>query len=171
MTTDKSKYIVIGKIGATYGIFGWLKIQTFTEFGPNILDYTPWYLSDGEKKNWQEVVIEEGKPHGGGMVVKFPNVSNPEEARLMTGKTISILRSQLPELPNDEYYWSDLEGLTVINQHGETLGKIIYLIETGGNDVIVVKGEKDHAIPYLPGSVVKSIDLAKKEMVVDWELI
>ncbi len=170
MTEAESKYILVGKIGATYGVGGWLKIQTFTEHGLNILDYSPWYLSEaGDKVS--EIVIEEGKPHGNGIIAKFTGFNNPEEARLLTGKTISIKRSQLPPLPPEEYYWSDLEGMTVINQHGETLGKVAFLIETGSNDVLVVKGEKEIAIPYLPGSVVKSVDLAKKEIVVDWDPI
>ena len=165
--TAQSKYIVVGKIGSVYGIMGWIKIQTFTEFGANILDYMPWYLGEGH----EEVTIENGKAHGNGLIVKFPDIDTPEDARLLTGKTIYIKRTQLPELKKDEYYWSDLEGLTVINQRGEILGKVAFLIETGGNDVLVVKGEKEECIPYLPGSVVLSVDLEKKEIHVDWESI
>jgi 16S rRNA processing protein RimM len=170
MPKTNSTYIIIGKIGAPFGIKGWLKIQTFTEYGADILEYSPWYLSSTDDK-YQEITIEDAKEHGGGLIVKFTGVETPEEARLYTGKTINITRSQLPELAKNEYYWSDLVGLTVINQRGETLGKIIYLIETGSNDVLVVKGEKEIAIPYLPGSVVLNIDLAKQEMQVNWEEI
>lgn len=171
MTETQSKYIIVGKIGATYGIMGWLKIQTFTEFGENILEYAPWYLSGSDNQDFEEITIEDGKPHGNAFIAKFPNINTPEEARLFTGKTINIKRSQLPELSKDEYYWSDLVGLTVKNQHGEVLGTVSYLIETGANDVLVIKGDKEHAIPYLPGSVVLSVDLTKKEIIVDWELI
>lgn len=171
MPETNSKYIVVGKIGATYGILGWLKIQTFTEFGENILEYSPWYLSGPDNQDYEEITVEDGKPHGGALIVKFPHLNTPEEARLLTGKTISIKRSQLPELKKDEYYWSDLVGLTVKNPQGETLGTVAYLIETGANDVLVIKGEKEHAIPYLPGSVVLNVDLEKKEIIVDWELI
>lgn len=170
MTNSSSKYIILGKIGAAYGIHGWLKIRTYTEYGENILNYQPWYLGSGEDQ-WQEITVEDSKPHGGGIIVKFPGINSPEEARLFTGKTIAIQREQLPELTKGEYYWSDLEGLTVINQRGETLGKVIYLIETGSNDVLVVKGVKEIAIPYLPGKVVLQVDLKMKEIHVDWEEI
>jgi 16S rRNA processing protein RimM len=171
MTDANSKYIVVGKIGATYGVTGWLKIHAFTEFGTNILDYSPWYLSGPDENQMREIIIEDGKPHGKGVIAKFTGIDNPESARLLTGTIIHIKRTQLPPLEKDEYYWSDLEGLTVINQNGDILGQISYLIETGANDVLVVKGTKEYAIPYLPGSVVLSIDLVKKEMLVNWELL
>jgi 16S rRNA processing protein RimM len=171
MSEDNSKYIVVGKIGATYGIAGWLKIHTYTEFGENILHYAPWYLSVADQQSYDEITIETGKPHGNSFIAKLHGIDTPEAARLYTGKTISIKRSQLPDLKQGEYYWSDLVGLTVINTRGEALGTVSYLIETGANDVLVIKGDKEHAIPYLPGSVVLSVDLAKKEIIVDWELI
>jgi 16S rRNA processing protein RimM len=168
MSDLESKYIVIGKIGATYGIKGWLKIHTYTESGASILDYSPWYLPQS-KDSWLEVTIEDGKPHGKTIIAKIKGFDNPEDARKLTSKEIYIKRSQLPELKKDEYYWSDLEGLSVFTKDGLNLGKVIYLIETGANDVLVVKGEREHAIPYLPGKVVLNIDLEKQEILVDWE--
>jgi 16S rRNA processing protein RimM len=170
MKNADETYIKVGKIGATYGIKGWLKIHTFTEFGASILEYKPWYIAR-DNEEWRAIDIEDGKIHGNGIIAKFASCNNPEEARLLTGNNIAILRSQLPALSKDEFYWSDLEGLTVINKNGEILGKVVYLIETGSNDVLVVKGTKEHAIPYLPGSVVLSVDLEKQEIHVDWELI
>lgn len=170
MKNADERYIKVGKVGATYGVKGWLKIHTYTEFGASILEYKPWFIAR-ENEEGRSIEIEDGRIHGNGIVAKFAECNNPEEARLYTGKIISILRSQLPSLSTNEYYWSDLEGLTVINKDGEVLGKVAYLLETGSNDVLVVKGTKDHAIPYLPGSVVLSVDLEKQEIHVDWELI
>lgn len=162
-------FVVVGKIGATYGIQGWLKIYSFTEWSSDILGFTPWYLE--EQDGWTQITISDGHPHGKGVVVKFEGFDNPEQARHLTGKKIGILRSQLPTLKNDEYYWSDLEGLTVINQHGETLGTVSYLMETGANDVLVIKGDKEYAIPYLPDDVVTRVDLANRVMYVSWDAI
>lgn len=166
---NKADYIVVGKVGSTYGVQGWLKILSYTEWVNGILEYTPWYL--GNEDNWQPIELIASREHGKGIIVKFLGYDNPEHARLLTGKTIAIMRSQLPVLKKDEYYWDDLKGLTVINQDGITLGKVIYLIETGSNDVLVVKGDKEHAIPYLPNDVIKSIDLEKHVMYVDWEIL
>lgn len=165
-----STYITIGKFGSTYGVNGWLKIHTYTEFGASILEYKPWLIPKGDA-GWEEIQIEAGKTHGNGIIVKLPHIDNPEQARLLTGKLIAIHRDQLPKLKKNEYYWSDLEGLTVINKDGQVLGKVIYLMETGSNDVLVVKSDKEHAIPYLPGDVITCVDLAKQEIHVDWDPI
>ena len=109
------------------------------------------------------------REHGKGIVVKFANYDTPEQSRLLTGKNIAITRSQLPPLKKGEYYWSDLKGLTVINQKGVELGKVTYIIATGSNDVLVVKGDKEIAIPYLLDEVIKSIDLELGQILVDWE--
>jgi 16S rRNA processing protein RimM len=167
MSTD-NEYIVVGKIGAPYGIKGWVKITSFTESPSDILNYDPWYLD--EKKAWKVIDIDNGRQHGKGVVVKIAGFENPEQARLLTGRTIAIKRTQLPKLKNQEYYWSDLEGLTVIDQNDVVLGKVIYLMETGSNDVLVVKGEREFAIPYRH-DVVLSIDLETKVIRVNWDLI
>jgi 16S rRNA processing protein RimM len=165
-----TEYIIVGKIGAPYGIKGWLKITSYTESIPDILDYGPWYLEDNQ--SWKLIEVEDGRTHGKGIVAKIKGFNTPEAARILTGKTIAINRSQLPKLNQQEYYWSDLKGLTVINQQNEVLGVVIYLIATGSNDVLVIKGEKEKefAIPYLP-EVVTRIDLAEKVMHVNWDLI
>ena len=82
---------------------------------------------------------------------------------------IAITRAQLPALPKNEYYWSDLEGLTVINQAGVVLGKVIYLIATGSNDVLVIKGDKELAIPYLQDEVITQVDLENGVIHVNWD--
>jgi 16S rRNA processing protein RimM len=163
-----TEYVIVGKIGSPYGVKGWLKVTSFTESVPDILKFAPWYLK--EKQGWQRIESEDGRQHGKGVVVKLTGIDTPEQARLYTGKSIGIERSQLPVLKKQEFYWSDLEGLTVINQHNEVLGKVIYIMETGSNDVLVVKGEKELAIPYLAG-VITNIDIAEKVIHVNWDLI
>ncbi len=165
-----AEYIVVGKIGSTYGIQGWLKIFSFTGVMTDLLNYSPWYLEDGE--GWRSIEIKASREHGKAIVAHLSGYNTPEEARKLTGKKIAVKRSQLPVLPKNEYYWTDLEGLMVVNQHNEELGHVLYLIETGANDVLVVKNQgKEYAIPYLPGKVVTNVDLAKRIIRVDWDLI
>lgn len=171
MSKSTDEYIAVGKVGAPYGIKGWVKIHSFTDLSSTIFEYKPWHL--GNDKDWQIAEVTDWREHGKGLIAKIVGYDTPETVRALTGKKIGIKNSQLPPLKKNQYYWRDLEGLTVINQEGKQLGKIIYLLETGSNDVLVVKNEneKEHAIPYLPGKVIVSIDLEKGEMRVNWELI
>lgn len=170
MTKNNDTYHPIGKVGSTFGVKGWLKIQAYTENHADMLTYQSWYLStDGE--HWVKMDNIKGQVHGRGLIVKFPGIDTPEDARLLTGKTIAIPKEQLPALKKDQYYWSDLEGLNVINQHGENVGTIRYLMETGSHDVLVIKRgqEKEWAMPYLPGKTITKVDLLTKEIHIDWE--
>ena len=169
MENTQTDYVSVGKVGSTYGVQGWIKILSFTEPLTNILNYSPWFLESGS--GWQLVQVTNYKEHGKSIIVKLANYDSPEHARLLAGKLIAIPRSKLPALIAGSYYWHDLEGITVINQQGETLGKVIYLLETGSNDVLVVKGKKEHAIPYLINDVIISIDLTNKVMYVNWDPI
>lgn len=169
MNEKSSEYLIVGKIGASYGVQGWLKILSFTENTTNILSYTPWFLED--RHTWKPIEVSASKEHGKGIIVKFSGIENPEQARLLTGKSIAIMRHQLPPLKKGEYYWNDLKGLAVINQRGEDLGTVIYLIATGSNDVLVVKGVKEQAIPFLLNDTITEIDLDKRIIHVNWETI
>ena len=163
-------YILIGKIGSPYGVRGWIKVITYTEFGANILSYQPWYLSPNHNEQ-VEVILEDSRIQNDTVLIKIKDLETPEEVGRFSGRDIFIKRDQLPSLKKNEYYWSDLVGLTVINKEGKDLGKVIYLMSTGSNDVLVVKAEKEHGIPYIWGSVVLNVDLNKKEILVDWEPI
>jgi 16S rRNA processing protein RimM len=76
----------------------------------------------------------------------------------------------LPEPDEGEYYWRDLIGLKVETEQGIALGVVDYLLETGANDVLVVKdGDKERLIPFLQGQFVKNINLESGMMIVDWD--
>ncbi len=164
-------YLTTGKVGAVYGLKGWLRIHSYTEIASDILQYKPWYLKEGQ--GWQVVEVEAGRQQGKGLIVKLAGIESPEAARKLAGRIIAIKREQLAPLPENEYYWADLEGLLVIDQKGQSLGHISYLIATGSNDVLVLidQNGKEQALPYLPGSVVKKIDLEQGLMYVNWDLI
>jgi 16S rRNA processing protein RimM len=81
---------------------------------------------------------------------------------------IAVPRSSLPAQDEGEYYWADLIGLTVINEAGETLGVVAELLETGANDVLIVRGNgPDILIPFL-NSVIGQVDMAAKTIQVNW---
>jgi len=157
----------MGRFGAAYGIRGWLKVISFTDPVDNLLDYKTWQIKHNEQ--WDSFVIEDGRRHGENLVVKINNCEDRDQARTFTNDLIAVPRNELAPLQQNEYYWADLVGLRVVNQKGIELGKIDHLIETGSNDVMIVKGTNtEHLLPYTR-DVVKSIDLDNKEIHVDWD--
>jgi len=134
-----------------------------------ILSYTQWYI--GQDKNRQVVTLQEGKVHGEAIIVKLDGIDDRNQAAALKGSNIWITPSQLERLESDEYYWRQLIGLEVIDQAGVLLGKVDGLIETGANDVLLVKaGKQEHLIPFIMDQVVTKIDIETGQMSVDWDI-
>lgn len=169
MAVDSSTddVLVMGRIASPYGVRGWVRINTFTAVPGNLLEYMPWYLH--QRGQWQAVEVLAGKQHGKGLVAHLESCDDRDAAAALTGTDIGIYRSQLPPAAEDEYYWSDLVGLQVINKSERVLGVIDHLFETGSNDVMVVRGEQECLVPYIPGQVVESVDLENSTIRVDWD--
>jgi len=163
-----NELISIGEISGVFGIKGWVKVFSLTDPRENVLKYSPWILKKGSEV--KEVKLLSGKRQGKSVVACIEGVSDRDEAASYSGWEILINKSQLPETEEGEYYWADLVGLSVETESGISLGKVDYLIETGANDVLVVKDtEQERLIPFLQGPTIKKIDLADKLMIVDWD--
>lgn len=170
MTTaeeDTDRWVVVGQVNGFYGVRGWVKVFSQTAPREGIAAYKPLYLKRGG--NWHPIAVAEGRLQGKGVVLKFEGIDDRDAAATLMGAELAVKRSQLPPTAADEYYWTDLIGLAVVNQDGVDLGTIDHLFETGANDVIVVRGDRERLIPFVQGSVIKRIDLATRRMDVDWD--
>lgn len=164
------KPLIVGKLNGASGIKGWVKVYSYTDPKENILNYSPWYLKlDGQ---WQKVSIINGREQGKTVVAQLEGCNDRNTAESYRGVEIAIEESQLPQLEDGEYYWRDLIGLTVVNLAGEELGTVKKMMETGANDVLVVKttSKEELLIPYVPEYSVMKVDLDSKQITVDWEL-
>ncbi|MCW8832294.1 MAG: ribosome maturation factor RimM [Colwellia sp.] len=171
---NKENQIILGKVGAVYGIKGWLKIHSFTDEPDAILDYFPWSLKLGNKT--QTVEITDWRKHNKGLIVKVGNIDDRDEAQALVGSEILTSENSLPDLPQGEYYWRDLIGMNVVTTQGYDLGVVSDMMETGANDVLVVKAnlndgfsKKERLIPYLFEEVVESVSIENKQICVDWD--
>jgi len=161
--------IVVGRIVGVFGVRGWCKVFSHSRPREQILSYTQWYI--GQDKNRQVVTLQEGKVHGEAIIVKLDGIDDRDQAAALKGSNIWITPSQLERLESDEYYWRQLIGLEVIDQAGVLLGKVDGLIETGANDVLLVKaGKQEHLIPFIMDQVVTKIDIETGQMSVDWDI-
>jgi 16S rRNA processing protein RimM len=171
--------VVMGRIVAPYGVFGWLKVVPDTEAFDGLFDYDTWWLGKGN--DWRELLVETAKIHNDVLVVKLKGIDDRDAAMACKGKQIAVPRSQLPEPEDDAYYWSDLIGLRVKNKQAVDFGCIVDVFETGANDVIVVQAEaatpegeqakskpQERLLPFV-ADVVLEVDLPNKTMLVDWD--
>ena len=172
MSTENQ--IILGKVGAVYGIKGWLRIHSFTDESDAILDYFPWSLKLGN--NTRTVDVTDWRKHNKGLVVKVAGIDDRDDAQALVGSDILINESSLPELSKGDYYWRDLIGMAVVTTQGYDLGVVSDMLETGANDVLVVKAnlndgfsKKERLIPYLLEQVVESVSIENKQICVDWD--
>lgn len=181
--------IVIGKLGQPYGVKGWFRVVSFCSPQDNILAHRTWCLrrpsvagnsgNSGIALSAQECAqfkVDKIKAHGKGFVASLVGLSDRDHAVALRNWEIVIEREDLPPLAEDDFYWYQLEGLTVQAISGENLGVLEQMLETGANDVMVVKPTRDsmddrkRLIPYRYREVVKSVDLERKLVIVEWDL-
>ena len=158
--------VVLGQVGGPFGVQGWVKVHSYTDPPENILGYGRWQL--GRAGQWREVEVEDSKVTAKGVLAKLAGVATPEEARLATGEQIAVGREQLPELAPGEYYWSDLEGLAAFGRELRPLGRIEEFRATPGGTVVVIRGERQHWVPFVKERIV-AVDLDAGRVVLDWD--
>ncbi|MBK8453233.1 MAG: ribosome maturation factor RimM [Thiofilum sp.] len=167
MSSSPQPLIVMGKIAGAYGIKGWVKVMSFTDPPEKILRYRPWHLlKEGQP---QVIKVKSGKPHGKTLVAWLEGIEDRNQAELLNGYEIAIERQQLPQLTNNEYYWSDLLNLQVVNLQGIDFGRVTSLVETGANDVLIVQGERERLVPWIWEQVIKQVSLEQGVITVDWD--
>jgi len=185
---DKEALVLVGRVTSVFGIKGWVNVFSYTEPAENILSYSKWLLSPAETKGQnkrttmpelkqcKKVALTDGQRHGKQVIAQLNQCDSRENAVLYTQQDIFIERTELPEL-EDEIYWIDLEGLQVVNLQNEVLGRIAEMLETGANDVMVVRNEaasniekREILIPYVEDYYVMEVDLEQGLVRVDWPL-
>lgn len=161
-----NRRVVLGRVVGPYGTHGWIRVRSGTDPPENILRYTPWQVDRAGR--WCRIGVAEERMTGRGVLVRLEGCRSRDQAGEYSGCNIAVERSQFPSLDDGEFYWTDLVGLRVVNTEGADLGRIERMMETGANDVMVVRGTAERLIPFLTATVVRSVDLDEGFVVVDW---
>lgn len=162
---DHRTVILLGHVSGVHGVRGWVRIHSLTQPREAIFEYQPWLLGDEQ----QPVNIRQGKKQGKYLVARFDGIEDREQAESLKNRQIAVYRDQFPELPENQFYWTDLVGLRVRLEDGTELGTIDRMLATGANDVMVLRGERERLIPFVPGQYVKEVRLRDGYVVVDWD--
>ena len=159
------RWVTLGRITGVHGVRGWVRVQSFTRPAENIFSYGPWLIRGVELPRLEH------KASGRGFIVQLRGIEDREIAEELVGEEVQIERSALPEPGEGEYYWADLLGMQVVTTEETILGQVDRLLETGAQDVLVVKaGSREHLLPFVQGPIVKKVDIPARRIEVDWEL-
>jgi 16S rRNA processing protein RimM len=159
------KLVVMGRVFAPFGVSGWIRIQPFTAAAESLLSYPAWWLGRGAE--WRKHRIAGSQVQGRTVVAKLEGCDDRDAAAGFRGHEVAVLRDELPKTRENEYYWTDLIGLNVVNGDGEDFGRLVRILRTGANDVLVVEGARERLIPFIE-KVIKEVDPAAGVIRVDW---
>ena len=167
--------LVVGRITTVFGVRGWVKLHSYTDQVETLFSYKPWLIATDS--GTQLLEIDNWRRHGDSLVAHIKGIDDRDIAQTWCGKDILVDKSNLPNLGADDYYWHQLQGLAVITSHENNpirLGVVKSLLETGANDVLVIKGDsesidrEERLIPYVDEYVAK-VDLAEQTIEVNWD--
>lgn len=181
--------IEVGRIIDAWGVKGWIKILPFAADPQALFSSRRWFLKPAEPQGPRRVApsaaasippvlkITQVRHHGDGVVAQAQGVEDRSAAEALKGVRIFVSRASFPSTAEDEFYWVDLIGLTVVNQQGEVLGEVADLLDTGPHCVLRVVGEAagegveptERLIPFV-SAYVGDVSLAERRITVDWGL-
>jgi 16S rRNA processing protein RimM len=167
VATDQSDqhagWIAVGQVMGAFGQRGELRVKVFSRAPQRFRHLRQVYV--GEEHT--PAAVMHRRLHGDGVILRLDSVDSRDEARAIVGKFLYVPESEAVALPEGEYFIHQIVGLTVRTVSGETLGTIQEVLETGSNDVYVVKGGDREVLLPATNEVVKRIDLASGIMEVE----
>ena len=160
-----NELICVGSIGGSYGVNRELRIKSFCAVAEDIETYSPLTREDGTG-SYTIAIVRAVK---GGFVIRMPEISTKEQADAMKGVQLYARRDQLPSLPDDEYYHSDLTGLQVLDTGGATLGTVKSVQNHGAGDLLEVQLPESSATVLVPFTlaVIPTVDMDTGRIIAD----
>lgn len=166
MPVHQDERITLGRIAGVFGVKGWVRVFSYTRPKQAIFDYKQWYLSTPMGDKAYKLIS--GRSQGKGLVVSLQGCNDRDGAAQLVGADITVCAEDLPVLAKGDFYWHQLIGLKVFSRDKRELGIVASMLDTGANDVLVVQGDRERLIPYIP-AVIDEIDTDDGIMVVDWD--
>lgn len=162
-------FVVVGKLRRAHGLRGEMVMEIFTDFPERLTPNKTVFLGEDH----QPIRLRTVREHDKYLLVSLEDHFDPDAVAPFRNVLVSVRTDSLPPLPEGQYYHHQLIGMQVLDGQGERLGKLVEILETGANDVYVIRGEagEELLLPALEG-VVLAVDLEKKEMCVqppEWE--
>jgi 16S rRNA processing protein RimM len=169
--------VQVGYVSGAYGVAGGVRVTPFSADADALLKVKTWWF---DKPSLHDVDVRQAKLHGGDVVAQLVGVVGRDAAEALKGAAVQVPRSHFPALSTDEFYWSDLIGLTVQNLQGECLGQVVDMMSNGPQSILRIAPLADptpdaaepapeRLIPFVAHYVI-AVDKAAKTITVDWGL-
>jgi 16S rRNA processing protein RimM len=168
--------VQVGHVTGAYGLRGGIRVSPYSADADALLSVKTWWL---DKPALHPVKVRSAKYHSGDVTAILDDVTDRNVAEALKGAAVQVSRAEFPALPEDEYYWSDLIGLDVVNLQGEALGKVADMMSNGPQSILRILPVPDpvapdakleeRLVPFV-GQFVKTVDLKARLITLDWGL-
>ncbi|MEX0309148.1 MAG: ribosome maturation factor RimM [Tateyamaria sp.] len=157
--------ICVGAIGGAYGVRGEVRVKSFCADPEAIETYSPLTSEDGAQSFSLAII----RPMKNGFVARIAEVASKEQADALKGTQLFARRDQLPHLPDDEFYYTDLVGLEVFDTGGTSLGRVKSVQNHGASDLLEIHASGATTTVLLPFTkvAVPTVDLSAGRIVAD----
>ena len=154
-------YLVVGFLRRAHGVRGEIIMDLHTDFPERLRNGRKLFVGEERKP----IILSGSRPHAKGMLVKFKGIETPEDAGQLRNQWVYVRAADVPDLPEGKIYQHELFGYEVVDEEGNPLGELVEILETGANNVYVVRNSsgKEILLPAIP-SVVLEIDPARRLM-------
>lgn len=154
----ESIYLAVGFLRRPHGVMGEIIMDLHTDFPERLKPGRKLYLGPQH----EAFTLGSVRNHGNGMLIKIRGCDTPESVGKYRNTWVYTKSTEVPALPEGQVYKYELIGLNVIDDSGNELGSVTEIIETGANDVYVVRADKKEILlPAIPDVILK-VDMQKK---------
>jgi 16S rRNA processing protein RimM len=157
--------VVLGRVGAPFGVQGWLKVHSYTEPLEGITGYPVWELHRGASLGRRAVL--EWKRAGSGVAVRLEGVDSRDAAQALNGAEVRVERAELPPTAPGEYYWHDLIGLDAYSLAGVPLGRVAGILDMPAHPVLLLEGDRERLVPLVKERLA-GVDIGAGRLTLDW---
>ncbi|MEL6683676.1 MAG: ribosome maturation factor RimM [Pseudomonadota bacterium] len=157
--------VIVGAIGGAFGVSGEVRLKSYCADPQAIAEYAPLSTEDG--RSFAQIVLTGQLKNG--FTARIDGIVTKEDADALRNAALYAARDVMPSLPDDEYYYADLIGLTVVDTGGTTLGTVKNVMDHGAGDLleINVPGASDTVLLPFTQTAVPTVDLTAKRIVAD----
>ena len=162
---NAGRVVVLGRVGAPFGVQGWVKVNSYTAPPEGLANFSSWELVRAGQAERRAVLG--WKRAGRAVAVRLEGVVSREAAQALTGCDVCVDRSELPTTAPGEFYWHDLMGLEAVTPDGTPLGRIDGVLDLPAHPVLVLRGDRERLVPLVPERLV-AVDAGAGRVTLDW---